>query len=270
MHLTPVAEKAATCTAAGNTAYYKCACGKLYQDATASAKITNPESVIKNALGHDWAAATCTAPKTCKRTGCGATEGTALGHSYANGWSSDETGHWHACQNAGCTSKADFAAHTPGAAATETTAQTCTECGFVIAPALGHLCANHLTAVAKKAATGTAAGNTAYYKCACGKLYADATASVQITKEQTVIAAHNHHYEWKIEKEATAAEKGLKHQECTICHETKAAVEIPVTGKGSPKTGDSSRVGLWIALLFVSGAGVAGGAVCSKKKQKNK
>ena len=184
LHLTPVAEKAATCTAAGNTAYYKCACGKLYQDATASAKITNPESVVKNALGH--------------------------------------------------------------------------------------LCANHLTAVAKKAATGTAAGNTAYYKCACGKLYADATASAQITKEQTVIAAHNHHYEWKIEKEATAAEKGLKHQECTICHETKAAVEIPVTGKGSPKTGDSSRVGLWIALLFVSGAGVAGGAVCSKKKQKTK
>ena len=124
--------------------------------------------------------------------------------------------------------------------------------------------------VAKKAATGTAAGNTAYYKCACGKLYADATASAQITKEQTVIAAHNHHYEWKIEKEAPAAEKGLKHQECTICHETKAAVEIPVTGKGSPKTGDSSRVGLWIALLFVSGAGVAGGAVCSKKKQKTK
>ena len=270
LHLTPVAEKAATCTAAGNTAYYKCACGKLYQDATASAQITNPESVVKNALGHDWAAATCTAPKTCKRTGCGATEGTALGHSYANGRSSDETGHWHACQNAGCTSKADFAAHTPGEVATETTTQTCTECGFVIAPALGHLCANHLTAVAKKAATGTAAGNTAYYKCACGKLYADATASAQITKEQTVIAAHNHHYEWKIEKEATAAEKGLKYQECTICHETKAAVEIPVTGKGSPKTGDSSRVGLWIALLFVSGAGVAGGAVCSKKKQKTK
>ncbi len=270
LHLTPVAEKAATCTAAGNTAYYKCACGKLYQDATASVQITNPESVIKNALGHDWAAATCTAPKTCKRTGCGATEGAALGHSYANGWSSDETGHWHACQNAGCSGKADFAAHTPGEVATETTAQTCTECGFVIAPALGHLCANHLTAVAKKAATGTAAGNTAYYKCACGKLYADATASAQITKEQTVIAAHNHHYEWKIEKEATAAEKGLKYQECTICHETKAAVEIPVTGKGSPKTGDSSRVGLWIALLFVSGAGVAGGAVCSKKKQKTK
>ena len=265
-----MAEKAATCTAAGNTAYYKCNCGKLYQDATASAQITNPESVIKNALGHDWAAATCTAPKTCKRTGCGAIEGTALGHSYANGWSSDETGHWHACQNAGCTSKADFAAHTPGAAATETTAQTCTECGFVIAPALGHLCANHLTAIAKKAATGTAAGNTAYYKCACGKLYADATASAQITKEQTVIAAHNHHYEWKIDKEATAAEKGLKHQECTICHETKAAVEISVTEKASPKTGDSSRVGLWIALLFVSGAGVTGGAIYSKKKQKTK
>ena len=179
-------------------------------------------------------------------------------------------GHAHTCKTAGCTSKADFAAHTPGEAATETTAQTCTECGFEIAPALGHLCVLHLTAVAEKAATGTAAGNKAYYQCSCGKLYQDAAASVQITKAQIVIAAHTHRYEWKIDKEATAAEKGLKHQECTICHETKAAVEIPVTGKGSPKTGDSSRVGLWVALLFISGVGVAGGAVCSKKKQKTK
>ena len=29
-------------------------------------------------------------------------------------------------------------AHTPGAAATETTPQTCTECGYIITPALGH------------------------------------------------------------------------------------------------------------------------------------
>ena len=33
------------------------------------------------ALGHDWADATCTAPKSCKRDGCDATEGDPLGHS---------------------------------------------------------------------------------------------------------------------------------------------------------------------------------------------
>lgn len=35
------------------------------------------------ALGHDFSAKSCTAPATCKR--CGATNGSALGHSYAGG-----------------------------------------------------------------------------------------------------------------------------------------------------------------------------------------
>ena len=38
----------------------------------------SPESSLM--CEHDWVAATCTAPKTCKKEGCGATEGTALGH----------------------------------------------------------------------------------------------------------------------------------------------------------------------------------------------
>ena len=42
--------------------------------------------------------------------------------------------HWHECA---CLAKTDEAAHTPGVAATATTAQICTECGYVIAPATG-------------------------------------------------------------------------------------------------------------------------------------
>ena len=57
------------------------------------------------AYGHNWTAATCSAPKTCSR--CGETEGEAL-------------------------------AHTPGAAATCTTNQICTVCNKELAPALGH------------------------------------------------------------------------------------------------------------------------------------
>ena len=50
------------------------------------------------ALGHDFAAATCTAPKTCKRDGCTATEGTALGHDFENGtYVYDDTKHWKKC-----------------------------------------------------------------------------------------------------------------------------------------------------------------------------
>ena len=36
-------------------------------------------------LGHDYADATCTAPKTCKRNGCSATVGEALGHQWNQG-----------------------------------------------------------------------------------------------------------------------------------------------------------------------------------------
>lgn len=59
-------------------------------------------------------------------------------HTPATVWSSDATGHWHACT---CDEKLDFAAHTSDGGkvttpATETTAGTktykCTECGYVI------------------------------------------------------------------------------------------------------------------------------------------
>lgn len=48
----------------------------------------------------------------------------------------DETGHWYPCLI--CGEKQDFAAHTPGPAATVTTAQTCADCGFEIAPVVPH------------------------------------------------------------------------------------------------------------------------------------
>ena len=56
-------------------------------------------------------------------------------HNYAATWSSDADGHWHECSV--CHDKKDEAAHTPGAAATETTPQKCTKCDYIITPALG-------------------------------------------------------------------------------------------------------------------------------------
>ena len=57
-------------------------------------------------------------------------------HQYAPNWYSSPNGHWHQCTE--CQSVADTAPHTPGPAATEYTAQTCTICGYVIRPAFGH------------------------------------------------------------------------------------------------------------------------------------
>ena len=56
-------------------------------------------------------------------------------HAYGGEWEQDAENHWHAC--AVCGVKADEEAHVPGAEATETTAQTCTVCGWELAPALG-------------------------------------------------------------------------------------------------------------------------------------
>lgn len=89
-------------------------------------------------------------------------------------------------------------AHTPGAPATEDTDQTCTECGAVITPALGHIHANHLTPVEAVVATCTVDGNTVYYQCSCGKLFTDDTATTETTLEAVTINAfgHDHSGAW--------------------------------------------------------------------------
>lgn len=208
---------------------------------------------------------------------CNVEYGEKAAHNPASGWTNDASGHWHACQTAGCTEKSDFAAHTPDReAATETDPIKCSECDYIITPALGHT--HSLTKVEAKAPTCTEDGNIEYYTCSgCSKLFADATGNVEITADKTVDKATGHTYEWVIDKEATATEKGSKHEECKVCHDKKAAVEIPATGTptdptkpenpDSPQTGDNSMMGLWIALLFVSGAGVAGTTVYSRKRK---
>lgn len=65
---------------------------------------------------------------------CGLTRTT--NHSYKTTLSKDKSAHWYECDV--CGDRKDSASHTPGAAATENSAQTCTICGYVITPALGH------------------------------------------------------------------------------------------------------------------------------------
>lgn len=65
---------------------------------------------------------------------CGATR--KITHRYSTTWAGDTANHWHACTV--CGDRTDSAAHTPGAAATESAPQICTGCGYILAPALGH------------------------------------------------------------------------------------------------------------------------------------
>ena len=109
--------------------------------------------------------------------------------------------------------------------------------------------------------------NNHWHECACG--------------DKADTAAHT--FKWVTDKEATATEKGSKHEECTVCGYKKAAVDIPATGSGdgsadqpnkpgntsSPQTGDNSNLALWFAVLLISGGAVIGTMVVSKKKKHN-
>ena len=104
-----------------------------------------------------------------------------------------------------------------------------------------------------------------WHKCSCG--------------DKSDTAAHT--FKWVTDKEATATDKGYKHEECSVCGYKKAAVEIPATGSGngsadqpakpgntsSPQTGDTSNLMLWIALLFISGGVLTGVTVFDKRKR---
>ena len=106
--------------------------------------------------------------------------------------------------------------------------------------------------------------NDHWHECACGD------------KADTAV----HTFKWVTDKEATATEKGSKHEECTVCGYKKAAVDIPATGSGdgsadqpnkpgntsSPQTGDNSSLALWFPIMLISGGAVIGTTVAAKRK----
>ena len=223
--------------------------------------------VIKAALGHTHnfnqkntsetylkSAATCTKKAvyyyscTCGEKGAETFEsGDLAAHNYKTEWSKDSTKHWHECSV--CGNKKDEAAHTPGAAATETTPQTCTTCGYVIKEAIGHVHSytekNTDAKYLKSAATCTAKA-VYYYSCSCGEKGTETFESGETlahtweTKWANNDSKHwhectvcktkgdeaDHAFEWKIDKEATVTEAGVKHEECKVCGYKKTAIAI--------------------------------------------
>lgn len=93
-----------TCQAEGSIEYWTCdVCGLYFASADGSKSITATEIVL---------------PKT--------------DHSWAEGYLSDMTGHWHKCGVCGITSNTEK--HASGGAATTDRAEICTVCGYEIAP----------------------------------------------------------------------------------------------------------------------------------------
>ena len=142
-------------------------------------------------------------------------------HVWSEAWSSDATNHWHACS--GCDEKKDVAAHTPGSAATENDPQTCTECGYIIAPATGHI-THTTTLVPAVVATCVDKGHRAYYTCSgCSKLFADENAAEELTEADVTpkIDPANHVGGTEVlnAKDATYTEEGYTGDICCkSCH----------------------------------------------------
>ncbi len=218
---------------------------------------------------------------------CGATVVAEEAHEWENGVCS-ECG--YECQhNGGTATCADKA--------------VCDTCG----EEYGEVNASNHTNLVKteaKAATHMTEGNIEYWYCdGCDKYFSDEAGTKEIALADTVIpkltehtadstgwhsdetnhwntcecgeklneAAHT--FEWVIDKEATATEKGSKHEKCTVCGYEKAAVEIPATGTpsdsdtSSPQTGDDSNIALWIAVMLAAGVALTGTAVYSRKRK---
>ena len=248
--------------------WHECSCGAKSEEAAHTAG----EWIIDTP-----ATATTSGSKHKECTVCGytmatetipATGGGEHTHSYGSEWKNDADNHWHECS---CGDKKDTAAHTAGewiidTPATATTDgskhKECTVCKRVLEtgtiPAIGSGEHTH--------SYGSDWKNDAtnhWHECSCG--------------DKADKAAHD--FKWVVDKEATATQKGSKHEECRVCGYKKAAVEIPATGtptepgkptdSDSPQTGDNSNMILWIALLFVSGGAVIGITVYSKKKKEN-
>ena len=189
-NLTLVAAKAATCTTAGNSAYYTCdGCDKWFADATGSVEITDKTSVKIPAPGH--------------------TAGTE--------WKSDDTNHWHECSR--CHDKKDEAAHDYGSD------NVCDTCGYYKTVPHTH----NLTLVAAKAATCTEGGKEAYYKCeGCGKFYEDVLGTKEITDLASWgnIAKIAHTTRQTVTK-ATPTANGKIVNYCSVCKKTLSTTVIP-------------------------------------------
>lgn len=158
-------------------------------------------------------------------------------------WQSDGTSHWHVCS---CGTKVDVAPHTPDRSeATETDPVKCTECGYIITPALGHV-------------THTP-GEEWHFDAT--KHWHNCTGCSQKLDEGTHAFG-----DWTITVKPEVGVAGEKERECSVCgFKENAPVEAlggeQPGGEQSEKTGLSGGAVAGIVIGSVAVAGVGGFSV---------
>lgn len=265
-----VAAKAATCTEAGNTAYYVCDnCGKYFSDEAGNTQITLADTVVA-ATGHSMDAVAAKAA-TCTEAGntayyvcddCGKYFSDEAGNTEITLADTAVTATGHktsavAAKAATCAQAGNIACYvcdSCGKYFSDAAATSEIAAADVTIPALAH----SLTAVAAKEATCAAEGNTAYYVCsACGKLFSDGAGTTEITAADTVVATIPHTLTAVEAKAATCTEAGnTAYYECSVCGkyfaDANGATEITVADTVVPVAGHD--------MIYV----VASSATCTR------
>ncbi len=274
-----------TCVLPGFKAYYECSCGKCYEDAAGKKAITDLDGYgIIPADGHKAGAWSyngthhyrkCT---TCKEvipgTNAAHSGGTAsclqlakcsvcaapygkldLEHRWGPGWDyKDASGHAWVC--ADCKTHSEVQAHKPGPAATETTPQKCTECGYVIQPAKNHT--HKLTKVEAVPATCLKEGVKEHYTCSgCSDLFTDAKGKNKIQNANALVQPvlkhayanpweHSETEHWMVCKHCkepmpeTRMRHDLQKGKCSLCGYAGGTVQTSTTTGAAGSSGTST------------------------------
>ena len=170
-------------------------------------------------------------------------------HSYGD-WQKDETQHWKECR---CGEKTEVGNHTfddwtitkePTTTETGSRERTCSICKYTQEETIPV----HEHSIHDEA---WKYDDTEHWQeCSCG--------------ERLNVA--NHIYgDWKVTKEATETKEGSRERGCAVCEYVQTEA-IPAAGTGSPQTGDSSDMALWISLMLASCGGVLGMLFYRRKK----
>ena len=272
-----------------------------YKDASGHAHKCKVCGINDTIISHSGGTAKCGGLAKCAE--CKAEYGEVMQHQWSETPNyTDKNGHAHKCTI--CGEHDTVVKHAPGAEATETSAQLCTVCGYMIKPKLSH--EHSLAKMDEVDATCTTSGKKAYYYCeSCNAIFSDSKGNNEIVDDSEIIIEATGHKEskWKSDedthwKECTVKGCGeivvgkeahdfSKSGKCTVCSYRQESgddsEQVSDTDDKSDTTPDGEKVddaapafdntAMWIAVIACGIVALACiivvAVVLTKKNKKN-
>lgn len=243
------------CVTNGILSHYECESGKHYEDANGLREIPDPAAnELIPAVGHSWTPTFLMENADAERhyLGCSACGDMDVGMLHE----------WNVVT------------------ATLETDKHCTVCGYVAEPRLEH--AHQGIFVPERPARCGVDGEKAYYRCDCGMCFHDEACTQPIEDFGTWKVIHAQPHKWSANYLPAYSDAQHHYHVCTVCGALDAGEDHLWTeaegggrrcevcgygGAAAPLTGDSTPLGTYLALLVLSGAGLAA-AITRRKKQR--